>query len=165
MDSTTNQTKWSACEQSYFSLYLFRWTQKDKSFFRLLCSCGHEYIWTSAAFLTFLQGGAAFLASPVLIIIELVDECWCWETYSGCCSPRSRAVTPRERERRGRESQRAKSWMNKPTHVIFDFTATQWCYLTESSDALTSLRQRSASFLKAFCDAEGREQQRSLLIH
>lgn len=49
-------------------------------------------------------------------------------TYSGCCTLRSHAVNPREKER---GSQRGTSWMNKPTDVISDFTATHWCHLTE----------------------------------
>lgn len=52
-------------------------------------------------------GGAAFMLSSGLIIVQLRRVVWCGvsadagETYSGCCSPRSHAVIPGERGRGG----------------------------------------------------------------
>lgn len=108
-----NQSNWMICMWTirYFAVLVemnaFIQQQQKKKLLVLL--------WFNlSCFFTFLQGGTAVSASPVLIIIELVDECWCWETYSGCCSPRSRAVTPREGERR-RETARGGrvEWINQ----------------------------------------------------
>lgn len=115
--------------------------------FRRSCSRGYEFIWTSAAFLAFLLGGITFLPSPVLIIIELVCECWCWETYSGCCSLRSHAVTPGERET-GREKARGRwtEWINQQMSLLISQQYND--VITQNSDLLISRRPHSTSFLK-----------------
>lgn len=85
------------------------------------------------------------MASPVLTTIEAVCEGGCWETYSGCCSPRSHAATPGEGERK---SQRAMSWMNKPTDVVIDFTAAQRCHYAEFRSSHLHRANAFTSFLK-----------------
>lgn len=98
-------------------------------------------------FLPFLLGGIAFMASLVLIIMEPVCECRCWETYSGCCSPRSHAATPGETEG-GREKARGRwvEWINQQMSLLISQQHND--AITQNSDPLISPRRRCTSFLK-----------------
>ena len=147
--STINQTNLAVCVKPRLSDYLFRRTQEDKSkrFADSRAPVALNSFEHQAAFLTFLLGGIAFMASPVLITIERVCECWCWETYSGCCSRRSHAVTPREGER-GRERARGRwvEWINQQMSLLISQQHND--AITQNSDPLISPRRRSTSFLK-----------------
>lgn len=91
-----------------------------------------------SCFLTFLLGGVAFTASPVLIITELVRA----SVYAGKLTLGVVArghmlwlLESEEEEEEGEEERetdrgREMSLMNKPTDVIVDFTAAQGCHCT-----------------------------------